>query len=127
MTDPNDNGVQLGQPRTYEIGGRKLLLKPLPLGRIKKASAVLSGAGETDNFVVISKYILEILSNGENHDLSLEWIEENVTLPDANQMIDDSRRMNGLGSFFQKAPEAKAPEAMQEKRELSEATQIPSA
>lgn len=96
--------VQVGQSVTYNIAGRTLILKPLPLGKIKKATMVLAEP-EKNNMDKIADY-LSMMFDAKD-EITPDWILENVNLPQANDMIDTSRQINGLGSFFQKGEPAK--------------------
>lgn len=96
MSEP----LTVGQSVEYTVADRTLKLKPLALGRMKKAMLIFQEKG-SDNLETIAKYLLTILDNGTNHDLTMEWILDNVTMPEAQKIMDDSRIINGLGSFFQ--------------------------
>jgi hypothetical protein len=117
---------QIGQSKTFEVAGRLLHLKPLSLGRMKRATMIF-GDKTIGNLDAIASYLFAILDNADNKDLTQEWIAENVTLPQANEMIDASRQINGLGSFFPKAPTAPEVPSPKEERLLSEITPTPSA
>ena len=91
--------LQVGQSVDYTIAGKKIVLKPMALGRMKKATAIF--ADKTgDNVEIIAKYLQAILDNDANQDLTLEWIMENVTMPQAQDIMKASKTINGLGSFF---------------------------
>lgn len=115
--------LKVGQRATYEIAGRSLTVKPLPLGKMKRATMVFTETGQ-DNMDLISRYLLILLDNGSNEGVTLEWIQDNVTIPEAQEMLDASRVINGLGSFFQKGPSSL--EGRVEERPLLETPPTPS-
>ena len=99
----SDQETQIGQSKTYNIAGRSLSLKPLALGKMKKATMIFSQK-DKDSVELLAEYLLCIFDNGENDGLTKDWINDNVTMVMAQQIIDDSRKMNGLGGFFPKGP-----------------------
>lgn len=100
--------IKVGQNVTYEIGGRTLTLKPLTLGKIKRAMDSF-GKDEGDQFRRIAAYLSNVFENGVNEGIDFQWILENITLPQATQIIEDSQKINGLNSFFPKATETPSP------------------
>lgn len=120
--------LEVGGSRTYEIGGRTLKLKPLSLGKMKRATTIFTEKGG-DDMDLIARYVLAVLENDENKDLSLEWIVENITLPLAHDIVLDSRRVNGLGQSFQTGPTpvvAKVERPLEETPVVEETKEIPS-
>ena len=119
--------LTVGQSTTYEIAGRSLKLKPMTLGRMKKATLIFAEKSD-DSMEIVARYIMATFDNGENKELSIEWITENMTLPEAQKIIDDSRIVNGLGSFFPKGPSETATEGPNkispQERAVSELTPI---
>ncbi len=118
----SENELKVGQSATFKIAGRDLRLKPLSLGKMKRATMIFS---EKDaDIELIGKYIFAILDNGENPKITLQWVQDNVTIPEAQEMIDASRKINGLGNFFQKGPTAT--NGVKEVRPLEETMPTPS-
>lgn len=113
---------QVGQSVSYTIAGRELKLKPMSLGKMKKATLIFSEKG--DNLELMANYLVAILDNSENEGLTKEWVQDNVTLPEAYDIIRDCRLINGLEQPFLKG--TAQPQAPIVERELSEATPIPS-
>jgi len=119
----SEQKVEVGGTVTYEISDKKLVLKPTSVGRMKRAMMALKGDG--DMFDNIVAYMSVIFEGGANDFATKEWLEENVTMPQANKIIDDMRVINGMGqSFFPKGEPAKVTE---KDLEESPAPAIPSA
>lgn len=116
--------LKAGMTVTYKIGGRMVNLKPVTLGRMKKAMGAFTG-GAADPFDAMQDYLVEILADA-NRFADKTWIADNVTLPDATRMIEDSRKINGMGEggFFQ--PGATRLAEPREMRDLTEETPTPS-
>lgn len=87
--------LKTGETTSYEIGGKTVTLKPVTLGKMKRAMDAFM-AKDADTFEMIQNHLVEILANGTNEFATKDWISENVTLPMANKMIDDMRAINGL-------------------------------
>lgn len=117
MTESED--LDTGATTSYKINKKIVVLKPLTLGKLKKAMSAWQLDG--DNIDKIHAYVYEILSNGENDFATREWIENNVTLPMANKLIERMMAINGTNSFFQ-AGDAKE-KAPAETRDLVDQTQ----
>lgn len=117
--------LKAGMTATYEIGGKTVTLKPVTLGKMKKAMAVFS-SGTQDPFDAMADHLAEILANGSNDFATREWIADNMTMLEATQVIEDSRKVNGMadGSFFRNGSEAG--KAKREIRDLIEDTPTPS-
>lgn len=116
--------VKTGQTKEYEVGGKRLTLKPVTLGKMKKAMGAFMKK-DGDAFDMMLDHLTVILDNGCNPFATREWLEDNITLPQANEMVTDMRAMNGLGSndFFRMGA---APAVKNETRELLEKTPTPS-
>jgi hypothetical protein len=119
----SEEKLQVGQSVKYEIARRTLTLKPLPLGKMKRATLIFAEPSGGD-METIAKYVAAILDNGLNANLTTEWIMENVSLPEAQRIIEDSRTVNGLGSFFQRGEPSVE---IKTERPLEETTPTPSA
>lgn len=103
--------LKVGDTATYQIAGKTITLKPVTLGRMKKAMtafAIVPGKN-TDTFDMMQEHLYEILSNGDNAFATREWIGNNVTMPVASQIISDMRIVNGLEQkdFFSTGSPAK--------------------
>lgn len=94
--------LQIGQSVTYTIAGRDLVLKPIALGRVKRATEIFNDKSG-DNLELIAKYLLAILDNDANKPLGLtfEWILDNVTFPESQEIVRAHKIINGLGNVFQ--------------------------
>lgn len=108
--------LKTGETTSYKIGGKTVVLKPVTLGKMKKAVMVFQKKG-SDTFDMMIDHLVEILNNGENSFANRQWLEDNVTLPQANQIISDMRKVNGMGSENFQNGAAKSPS---EVRDLTE-------
>lgn len=118
-----ESKVMVGGTVTYEISGKKLVLKPMSVGKMKKAMLALRESDDAlDNVLA---HLEVVFSNSENEGVTKEWLSENITMPMANKMIDDMRAVNGMGGrdFLASRGELKEKD-LQEK---SHAPEIPSA
>ncbi len=115
--------LDTGATTSYKIKGQTVVLKPLSLGKLKKA--MMAWKIDGDNIEKIHQYLFEILSNGENKFATKEWIADNITLPAANRLIDRMMTINGTNTFFP-AGGAKAKTGAVETRDLADQTPIPS-
>lgn len=121
MTESKE--LKAGETTTYDVNGKVLKLKPVTLGKMKKAMEAFM-AKDVDTFEMIQNHLVEIFANGENDFATKEWIADNVTLPMANRMIDDMRAINGLEKRdFLKGG---ATEAIKVERDLVELKPTPS-
>lgn len=117
--------LKAGDTATYQIADKIVTLKPVTLGKMKKAMVAFQQQ-DKDTFEMMRDHLKAILDNGANQFATAEWIEDNVTMPMATRIISDMRTVNGLGEngFFQ-AGGAKTPSP--ETRDLSGAAPTPSA
>lgn len=115
--------LDTGATTSYKISKQKVVLKPLSLGKLKKA--MMAWRIEGDNVDKIHEYVFEILANGSNPFATREWISDNITLPMANKLIDAMMKINGTSTFFP-AGDAKAKTGAAETRDLADQTPIPS-
>lgn len=90
-----------GDEKEYTIGGQKLTLRPLPLGRLKAAMKILETGDAKDWMGTIASYITAVFDKADHTFLTKEWIENNVSMPQANAIIADVATVNGLPNFFQ--------------------------
>lgn len=109
-----------GETAEHEVGGRKITLKPLPLGKLKQAIAIITAAGEEMGAMnekegfpqvierVVDKHGIPYLSLVAGEDIPKEWVMDNCTYPFLMRLLKDSFAVNGLPDFFQKATEAAA-------------------
>lgn len=120
--------LSTGQSTTYDIAGQKVVLKPLTLGKMKQALKAFDTQEGKDNFDMIVDYLMVNLTNGENAFVTPDWIRDNVTMPIADQIVKDSRIINGLSDFFtNKVSSPQETPAPREVRPLTETTPTPSA
>lgn len=126
MSDESKD-LKTGMTTTYEIEGKKVVLKPTTLGKMKKAMAAFQKKN-ADTFDMMQDHIFEILNNGFNDFATKEWIADNISLPMASQIINDMRAINGLGNndFFQTGGAKVSTENQKEIRDLTEKTPTPS-
>lgn len=94
--------LKVGDTATYDIAGKKVVLKPVTLGKMKKAVEAFKRK-DGDTFEMMQEHLFEVLGNGENAFATREWISNNVTMPQATKIISDMRIVNGLerSDFFQ--------------------------
>lgn len=97
MTESED--LDTGATTSFKIKKHTVVLKPLALGKLKKA--MMAWKGDGDNVDKIHAYLFEVLSNGENEFATREWIGDNITLPMANKIIERMMAINGTNTFFQ--------------------------
>lgn len=116
--------LKTGQTTQYQIEGKTVVLKPLTLGKMKRAMAAFQKK-DVDTFEMMAGALVEILANGDNKFATREWINDNVTLPMATEIIADMRKVNGLEDFFQTGATKSTPAPL-ETRNLSEKTPTPS-
>lgn len=137
--------LKAGDETTYEVNGHTLILRPIPYGRLKKVLAAIAKVfeevskrtdkGDTIQFIqvlpdLIGQHVatlFPLLFDPKEHPfLNGEWVDENLTVPMAKQIMEDAIKVNGLEDFFKpKGAEAsRLPNGNQPKetRELSETT-----
>ncbi len=88
--------VKMGDTKTVEVGGKKLFLKPVTLGKMKRAILAFKNS-DADPFETMLQYLTEVLNSEENNFANRQWLEDNMTLPVANEIINDMRIINGMG------------------------------
>lgn len=94
--------LKAGDTAYYQIGDKTVVLKPVTLGKMKKAMMAFQEK-DKDTFDMMRDHLMAILDNGNNPFVTQEWIEGNITMPIATRIIEDMRIVNGLGEngFFQ--------------------------
>lgn len=104
---PEQSNAKIGDTITYQIGGKAVKLVPAPLKKTKAAfNELITGADDVFDRL---RNAAVILLSGDNDFATAAWIEENMSLPQVSQVIEDARKVNGLGAdgFFQKGPETR--------------------
>ena len=91
-----DEKPKVGMTKTYDIDGAKVVMKPVTLGKMKKAMTALLQPG-AESIEALLNYFTIILDNGENPTINRQWLEDHLTMPTANQMIADNSEINGMG------------------------------
>lgn len=117
--------VKSGGSRTFEIGGQKLIVEPIPFGTLKKLLKIVMEVMERgkagDREVLSIPALLEhygdqaipLLFHKSKHPfLTKEWIDDNMTVPDLKEIIETTIKVNGLDSFFGKTATRSATEAV---------------
>ncbi len=107
-----------GQSCTIEHGSYKILLKPLPLGKLKKVlGTMVQGLSEigglkTDDWklmiekvpsIAIERFqeVLPIIVDiRDNPFMKDEWVEENLTVPLVEQILEATYFINGVTDFL---------------------------
>ncbi len=115
--------LQLGDEAKSKIAGKDVVMKPLTLGRMKKAMMIFQSK-DGDAFDMMQRAIVEILSP-INDFVTNEWVADNVTMNEATKILMDMRTINGISSQkdFQDGPEKPA---IRVENELLEKAPIPS-
>lgn len=117
MTEKN---LQAGDSVTYEINGKKLIMDPIPWGRLKKIIKLVSdsSSGITDdlmnNQALFMKWIAEMIEkrmddlfplffdSKKNNYFNKEWVEDNLTLLQIQKIVMDAITINGVQDFLDK-------------------------
>lgn len=107
-----------GETMKYEVGGKTLVLEPITYGRLKKLLALMANvwdeamkaaAGDTVAFVrkctdLVQENmgaIFPLLFDPTKHDFMNEaWLDNNLTIPLAKQIVEDAIKVNELEDFF---------------------------
>lgn len=115
-----DKKLQAGDSVTYEIDGKKLIMDPIPWGRLKKVIALVSesATGINDDLMnnqakfmawigtMIEKRmddLFPLLFNEKKNDFfNKEWVEDNLTLLQIQQIVLDAITINGVQDFLDK-------------------------
>lgn len=113
------NDVKLNGAINYElVGGETLVLTEAPYGRVRKALKLITASTKKFQNLNDSNDLVEDVLNLVDNNLSqiylimideklnpffnAEWIENNLSIPFARQLIDDILEINGLSDFFGK-------------------------
>ncbi len=107
--------LQPGETAVYKMGDVALKLIPLPLGKLKKALDAIKNLNTENLSTMLADYMLAIFDKDQNEFLTNEWIDNNMTVPMAQRIIQDFSMVNGLPNFLQEMP-AKKPLAATEVR-----------
>lgn len=126
--------LKAGDTKTFDIGGEKLTVGPIPFGRLKRIVKLVADASATfekkdlqDDLLKIVPKLLEekvyefvplILDPKAHPFLTQTWIDENLTIPTIKEIIVTAITVNALGDFFNKTVTRKAPLTVEEKAEL---------
>jgi hypothetical protein len=86
--------------KEYRIGGQTLKLEALPIGKLKQAMKQWAEADPADWTGTIAGYLLAVFDKGTHPFLTKDWIENNVTKPQADQIMADVATVNGLPNFL---------------------------
>jgi hypothetical protein len=86
--------LKAGDTKTFEIGGQKLVVEPLPFGNVKKLLRIVLEVAEKgksgDTQVLSIPNLLEnyadvaiplLFRKGKHDFLTKEWIDDNMTFP----------------------------------------------
>lgn len=110
--------LKAGDTVTYEIGGQKLILTPMPWGRLKKAFRLFSESwanidkNDINDPAKFMKWVgitLEARMEDmfplffdikQNEFFNTEWVEENITLSQIQKIIVDAIKINGVSDFL---------------------------
>lgn len=121
--------LKSGDKKTFEVGDQKLIVEPIPYGRLKRLIRLVAEVTKhfdskevKDNLLVIVPKIVDEyvddfipdLFNPKTHTfLTKEWIEENMTIPVTKEIVIAAMTVNGLADFFVKKPlTAASPESL---------------
>lgn len=107
-----------GQEAKIRVGDKFLILKPLPIGKIKKLLEVvvkafsdMDKAKSTDGMELVKKIpsividrfeeILPIVVDRTEHPFLTEgWAGENITVPTIEEILEATYIINGVGDFL---------------------------
>lgn len=118
MFKRTDN-VKLNGAINYElVGGETLILTEAPYGRVRKALKIIGASmkkfqnlNDSNDLVEnvlnlvdsnLSQIYLIMIDEKLNPFFNVEWIENNMSIPFARQLVDDILEINGLSDFFGK-------------------------
>lgn len=112
--------LKSGDDVTYSIGGKNLILSPMPWGKLKKVFALVSDSASaisgdlTNDPSRFMKWVSDLLINQaddflimlfdkqKNEFLDKDWIDQNITLMQIQQIISDAIIVNGVTDFLAK-------------------------
>lgn len=138
--------LKAGDTKTFEVGGEKLIVGPIPFGRLKIIIRLVADVSskfekkevQDDLFAIVPKLVEEYvdefiptLFDKKTHPfLTKEWIENNLTIPLVKEIIVTAITVNALGDFFAKTVKVPATLTVEQKAEAqkkpSETIQTPS-
>jgi len=99
----------------YEIGGKVLEMRPLPLKRLREALRIVEAAGaqlvkmgpqDPVAFVrqlppiLVGKFVELAPILFPNQELGEDWIESNMTAPQVRRVLEDAARLNDVTDFL---------------------------
>ena len=98
----------------FDIAGQKIVIEPVPYGNLKKIFKIVfkvidevsvDGDTKVANIpLVVEKYLPELLPlifrKGTHQFINEQWIEDNLTLNDMNQIVESAIVVNGIKDFF---------------------------
>ena len=106
----------------FKVGDKVLSLTPVPYGNVKKILKMLSGVmkemqsgGDSIQQVagLMEKYLADFLPllfrKGTVSFMTPEWIDDNVTVENIKEIVEDAIKVNGLEDFFGKATGLRTP------------------
>lgn len=109
--------LKAGDSVEFKIGGKVLVVEPIPYGNVKKVFKIVFGVIEkltdkTDETAVmrvpkileenINLFLPLLFKKGKYDFLNDAWIDDNMTLNDIRKIIEAAVKVNGLEDFFAK-------------------------
>ena len=110
--------LKAGGEKTYQIGGQTLHLTAMPYGRLKKILAIVAEVfddlttDQKQNTAEVMRKMVDVIGkrvttifpllfDPKTHPfINAEWIEDNLTVPAAQEIAEDAMLINGLNDFF---------------------------
>lgn len=111
--------VKAGQTVEHAIGGRTLVVAPIPIGKLKAVLEKFKNTTGIDDVADMYGTHLVTALSFNNEGLTKEFIQDNVSLPLAQQILGEFALVNGLPNFFQEVATSTSPEKTE--KELAEA------
>lgn len=110
------NGLNPGDRYEYQIADQKLIIEPIPYGRLKKLMrivfSVMNKFGKEEANVMMSipqlfednigELVALMFDNKKHKFLTKEWIDDNVTIVDMRRITEAAMKVNGLQDFLGK-------------------------
>lgn len=100
---------------TFEAGGKKLEIRPLPLSKLKEALVIFKSAialaqeAAKQDLLAVLEQVPEIAMDKftllapivlGQPDLTAEWIGNNISFPLARKILEEASRLNGIQDFL---------------------------
>lgn len=106
--------LKVGGSQEFQVGDKTLTVEPIPYGQVKmilrKVMDITKTAASGDTkFIpdIIDTYLPDIFpllfKKGHYPFINVEWIENNLTVPNLRAIVEASVIVNGLEDFFGKA------------------------